>query len=479
VSLDVKYRPRWFGDVLGQKSAITILRQTLTTGTAFEHSYLFAGIHGSGKTTLGRILARAMLCSDLSPEGDPCDKCASCRDILESGQSETFMEVDAATNSGKEEIRKIKEDLMYSTFSGKKRLYLFDESHALSLQALDGLLKPMEECLPNSRDRKMVCIFCTTEPEKMRNTVLSRCAPAFIIETLEPKLIAERLAYICKEEGMEFDSEVLPLIAEMKESHIRDAIKAIEGISRLGAINRENTSKYLHLDLNSVFLDLAEAIQSDPTVAASCLKTLNNRISPVSCYEKLCKLFMAAYKSQLGVNAIPIYWDRIRVEKLGEQFGRHLIDFVSFLSARPGRPSLSTLECDVFQLSKIVGGMSLDAGIPIVVQQVVSGNSESKIVPPQNDVKKKNEKSLQEGGKVRASHGVTVGGVFVDKRAVKGNSKVSAAAESHQSGLELSQFSALLELRVKELLGVDSSGRHQGRPDLGGIGVDPDGGKQG
>ena len=481
MSLDIKYRPETFADVLGQDGTIAILRQILKKGEAFQQSYLFAGPFGSGKTTLGRILARAMLCSHLSPEGDPCNQCTTCKTILEQGQSETFVEVDAATNSGKEELRKIKEEIQYCSFSGKRRLYLFDESHALTKGALDSMLKPMEECPAKTKDRKLVCIFCTTEPEKMRSTVLSRCAPAFVIETLKPKVIAERLQHICEQEKFEYEAEALPLIAEVCESHIRDAIKAVEGIARMGAVSRVHTDKFLHLDLHSVYLDLAESIGSDAKKIAESLKTLNQRISPVTCYEKLAELFMVAYKSYLGVCSIPVYWDRPRVEELGTHYGRQLIDFVSFLSSRPGRSNLSTLECDVLQLAKVVEGVSLEGGVPIVLQPVVSGASgtvfEEQDSEPSGKVEKKSEKTTKTDGKVPATHGVTVGGVFVDKRAMKRRTPQDSVGGSSQFGLDLSQFCALLELRVNELL-EGSSGGHKGRPDLGSLGTHPDGGEQ-
>lgn len=158
MSLDIKYRPRSFSDVVGQESTIAILRQILKAGAAFEQSYLFAGPWGSGKTTLARIMARAMLCSNPSPEGDPCNQCETCRDILENGQSETFVEVDAATNSGKQEINKIKEEIQYSSFSGKRRLYLMDEcftKDSLLLTPTRGLISIEDIVL--TQYRGLVC----------------------------------------------------------------------------------------------------------------------------------------------------------------------------------------------------------------------------------------------------------------------------------------------------------------------------------
>lgn len=113
--------------MLGQDATVKILRQFIVGGAGFHQSYLFAGPWGSGKTTLGRLLARALLCQTPKPTGDPCDTCPSCLSILETGTHTDFVEVDAATNSGKDNIRRLLEELTYTTFSGGRRIYLFDE----------------------------------------------------------------------------------------------------------------------------------------------------------------------------------------------------------------------------------------------------------------------------------------------------------------------------------------------------------------
>ena len=185
MALDTKYRPTKYSDVLGQEASAIVLKQFVKEGMGFHQSYVFCGQHGSGKTTLGRILARALLCTTPN-EGEPCDECHSCQTLLDGGAHESFEELDAATKSGKSDLSRIIEDVTYSTFSGNRRIYLFDESHRLSKQALDALLKPMEDNVPGTEDKKLVCIFCTTEPEKMRNTIFSRCAPAFVIRAVPP-----------------------------------------------------------------------------------------------------------------------------------------------------------------------------------------------------------------------------------------------------------------------------------------------------
>jgi len=126
LSIDTTHRPLIYNEVLGQTKTIIILRQIVIDGTGFHQSYVLAGPWGSGKTTIARILARALLCS-APKKGNPCDQCKSCRSILDHGTSEDFCEFDAATNSGKDDIKKLTEEAEFATFSGQRRIYVVDE----------------------------------------------------------------------------------------------------------------------------------------------------------------------------------------------------------------------------------------------------------------------------------------------------------------------------------------------------------------
>lgn len=367
MSLDIKYRPKTYADVLGQEATITILRRIVMERKGFQQSYLFCGAHGSGKTTLGRIMARALLC-DSPQEGNPCDQCTSCRSLLESGTSVDFVEVDAATNSGKADVAKIVEDIQYNTFTGKRRLYLFDEAHQLSKDALDALLKPLEDTIEGSDDKQLVCIFCTTEPEKMRATVLSRCAPAFVIRPQKPPVIGERLAHICAQEGIEADREMLDLIAEITECHIRDALKAVEGVSMLGALNEVNVSKYLHLDLNAAYLDLVDSIGKDLPRALSLADMIMQRASPQTCYEKLANVCLLAFRGSLG-EPVPAYWNKDKLQILASNHGARLLAYGSKFADRPGRPTAAMLHLDIAVLHHTGGVVSQ----PLMVQVPSAG----------------------------------------------------------------------------------------------------------
>lgn len=348
MSLDIKYRPSVYADVLGQENIITVLRNFVKEGRGFQQSYLFCGAHGSGKTTLGRILARALLCSH-HVEGEPCGQCSSCRSLLQDGSSADFVEVDAATNSGKADVLRITEEIQYATFSGNRRIYLFDEAHQLSKDALDALLKPLEDTFPGSDDKQLVCIFCTTEPERMRATVLSRCAPAFVITPQTPHTIATRLQAVCAAEGIEADFEPLVLIAEITQCHIRDAMKALEGVSMLGPVNRENVAAYLHLDLNVAYVDALECIGHDLPAALQAIETILKKNGPTTCYERLAEVAMLAFRASHGL-PVPSFWNKDRLRALGQSRGDALLAYAERFASRPGRPSAAMLQMDLAAL---------------------------------------------------------------------------------------------------------------------------------
>lgn len=452
MALDTQYRPHTYADVLGQRETIQILKQYVASGAGFHQSYLFAGPFGSGKTTLARVLARALLCSN-PVEGEPCDQCVSCRSILDGGTSPDFFEIDAATNSGKDSVRKIVEEVQYSTFSGKRRLYLLDESHQLTKDALDALLKPLEDTVPGTQDKSLVCIFCTTEPERMRNTILSRCAPAFVIRPVAPEQVGERLAMVCEKEGIPYERPALDLIGEITECHIRDALKAVEGVSMLGGVTVSNVAKYLHLDYSDTVLEILATLKTDLATSISKTAELLKTMSPITAYEKLADMSMLAYRASLGPVVVPTYLNRDAVEGLGRALGMELLDFAEKLSSRPGRPTSSMLLCDLSQLHR---------GVRVVLAEV------PKTPAPVPTVSK------LDGNVPTPDKPSNVDGVYVQPRAI--NAKVQdhtpppapAPFSSLYSPLE---FFQLVRRRVVELeQGQDGVGQ-SGRNNLGDSGA--------
>lgn len=347
MSLDTKYRPITYNDVLGQRSSIKTLKGLVSNGAGWRQSYLFAGPFGSGKTTLGRILARALLCDD-PVEGEPCDQCGSCQSMINGG-STNFIEVDAATNSGKADVKKILEELNYSSFAGSRKLYLFDEAHQLSKDALDALLKPMEENSKGTMDKRLVCIFATTEPEKMRQTVLSRCAPAFIIHHVKSDTIAKRLSWVCEQENFTFDDEALSLIADVSEGHIRDCLKAIEGVASSNDkyVSVEAVRTYLHVDRNDV---VCKILLSDKADAMELCEELVSNTPIGIAYERLMTAAMFAVGLGMGTSSPPPYWNKEVLKQCFEKYEYKLLEFVDQISTRPRQGLTSALlKCDVLK----------------------------------------------------------------------------------------------------------------------------------
>lgn len=318
----------------------------MSSNAGWHQSYCFAGAWGSGKTTTARILARALLCEG-PIEGEACDKCSSCISMLD-GTSDSYIEVDSATNSGKADMKKLLEEIDYSSFSGRRRLYLFDESHQLSKDALDAMLKSMEDNRPGSNEKRLVCIFATTEPEKMRQTILSRCAPAFIIKTASMNQIADRLAYVCKNENIEYEYDALLLIANMTEGHIRDALKAVEGVATGNSkrIGLKEVRAYLHIDRNDI---MAKILVSDQKESMDLLsKVLEN--TPVGvAYDRLIEASMWAIKIGYGITGIPPYWNMALLKEAWEMNGQKLLILADELSGKPLRPTNSMLICDIMK----------------------------------------------------------------------------------------------------------------------------------
>jgi len=364
--------------------------------------------------------------------------------MLELGTSLNYTEVDAATNSGVEAMRKLTEEIMFSSFSGNRRIYLFDESHRLSRESYDALLKPLEDTIPGTQDKKLVCIFCTTEPEKMRNTILSRCAPAFVIQSVSPDEIAQRLAWVCDQEKVEYDIQTLRLIAEVTECHIRDALKATEGVSVLGAINEANVRTYLHLDLNLIYLDVLDNLGSDFGAVTGAIHRLLERVSPVTCYERLVDLAMLAYETTLGNFKPPTFWDAARLKAIGQKHGDSLLGFTSRLGSRPGKPNASMLLCDLGYLHHAGGRMFAE-------QPLIVASAPAQLVPqgtaaPETSDVKSSEKSgkLQSANTIREYDGVQVSSLAVGKRIVP-------SADVPTMELAPSEFCRLLALRIAEL----------------------------
>ena len=217
-----KWRPAFFRDVKGQDHVVTTIRNQVAAGRV-NHAYLFCGTRGTGKTTVAKILAKAVNCEH--PEnGEPCGHCRSCRSI-DDGNSMNVVEIDAASNNGVDNIREIRDEVQYSPTEGRYRVYIIDEAHMLSASAFNALLKTLEE-----PPEYVIFIFATTEANKIPQTVASRCQH-YDFRRIDIAVITDRLAEMAAAEGISADGQALRFIAAKGEGSLRDAVSLLDKCS--------------------------------------------------------------------------------------------------------------------------------------------------------------------------------------------------------------------------------------------------------
>jgi DNA polymerase-3 subunit gamma/tau len=214
VSLTLKYRPGTFADVVGQEHVTRTLRNAVASGR-IHHAYLFSGPRGTGKTSVARVLGKALNCEH-GPTPDPCGECAACRAIRE-GRALDIIEIDAASNRGIDEIRDLREKVKYSPAEARHKLYILDEVHMLTTEAFNALLKTLEEPPAHA-----FFVLATTEPHRVPATIASRCQ-RFDFRRLGVTEIADALRRIAEAEEIAADPDALVAIARVADGGMRDA----------------------------------------------------------------------------------------------------------------------------------------------------------------------------------------------------------------------------------------------------------------
>src|SRR6185436_9558634 len=216
-----KYRPQVFGEVVGQKPIVQILQNAIQLNRT-GHAYLFSGARGVGKTTMARILAKGLNCAQ-GPTVTPCNECPSCKEIT-AGQSMDVLEIDAASNTGVDNVRELRDSARYAPSRDRSKIFIIDEVHMLSTSAFNALLKILEEPPPH-----VIFIMATTERHKVPATILSRCQQ-FVFRTISPAEIQAHLRQISEREGVKIDDRALSYIVKASEGSMRDAQSLLDQI---------------------------------------------------------------------------------------------------------------------------------------------------------------------------------------------------------------------------------------------------------
>ena len=376
---DTTYRPLTFGDVLGQKGTVQLLKARLKNGTALDTSYIFSGGSGQGKTTLARIYARAMLCENLDKsDPEPCNQCESCTSIL-NDSSVAFCEQDAASQGGIEQIRRIVDSLPFAVIGAVKRIYLFDECHRMSKDAQDVLLKPLEE-------RKMIGMFCTTEPEKVRGAIRSRCEEYGIRKVTRDDVLV-RMKHILESEKVEYEDEGLLTVIDYAGGHVRDVVSRLEMIAQVGPITLDNVREHLNLSVVSLYYQILLNLTSNTKKALQLVDQACERVTAEEVASGISEAAMNAFRLANGMGADFAFTDTTLATEVYKLYGVELIKIAShFLRSR--FVTQVSLICDVTTLAYSGARGSFVSQQPVTLASVVQVSA-SPSVPQKQDVESK------------------------------------------------------------------------------------------
>ncbi len=317
-----KYRPGTFEDVIGQPHVVQTLVNSITT-KRIAQAYLFSGTRGVGKTTVARILAKALNC-ERGPTGTPCGTCSNCLEIAQ-GTSVDVMEIDGASNTSVDDVREIRENVKFAAFRGKYRVYIIDEVHMLSNSAFNALLKTLEEPPPH-----VVFIFATTEIHKIPATILSRCQH-YNFRRIARTEIVERLRHVVDQDQIVIEEQSLMALARASEGSMRDGLSLLDQAVAFGGKTIVHTD--LEALLGAVPQELVHAMIQAITAqeSAAALRVLAQLLDQGHDLRAYCAEVVEYLRNMLVVSVVtsPQEWQGL-IEASAEDLAQMAADARSF-----------------------------------------------------------------------------------------------------------------------------------------------------
>lgn len=388
-----KWRPQIFSDVVGQEHITSVLEYQLSTDK-LSHAYIFCGSRGTGKTTCAKLLAKAANCTNLI-NGNPCNECESCR-MINAGISTDVVELDAASNNKVDDIRVICDEVVYPPASMKKRVYIVDEVHMLTMQAFNALLKTLEE-----PPKHALFILATTELHKVPATIMSRCQ-RFDFSRIKKEKIVDRIMHICSVEGINLERDAATVIANLSDGAMRDALSLLESCSSKGGfITAEYVINLLGLSNRELLIELLYSCSKQNTVRAISLvnELYEKNGDIVSCFHELLSICrdiliiknVASPSRFLNASDTEISKLSEIAESVSNDTISYYIDELKKFISSPevfGVNKKVTAEITVIKMTSPSSVNTLDA-----LAKRVSGLEEGNILPRKKETDKKSEKA--------------------------------------------------------------------------------------
>jgi len=348
-----RFRPQTFEDVVGQEQIAHALRNSIRSGRV-AHAYLFTGARGVGKTSSARIFAKALNCL-ASVDGVPCNQCEICRGIS-AGTDVDVLEIDGASNRGIDDIRQLRSNVNVKSMRSPYKVYIIDEVHMLTKEAFNALLKTLEEPPPNVK-----FIFCTTEPNKVPDTILSRCQ-RFDFGVISTPQIAQRLTEIAGQEGIRVDEEAVNLVARRAAGSMRDSQSLFDQLLAFGAdhITVDDVHRLLGTAPDERLFALFEAIASEDRAAVlvDLDRSLSEGCQLGSLAEQLLSFLRDLLVTAAGAGGVALMSvsesNRGRVQKLSSHLGlRRVGASLQILADCRGRMQRTTYGRPLLELALI------------------------------------------------------------------------------------------------------------------------------